>query len=716
VKRVTDPELLRQLEEGASTSLNLVTDPALLAQLEVKPAERSFSQNLMRHAGLAARAAGPVGAGALAGGAVGSVIPGVGTAAGASAGAASIGLAQLADRLLGTQYLDRLMTFMGLPEAENETERVFQDVTGGMTGGATSVKLGETMAKAGTPLVRKIGEILTTRPGLQITAGATGGGAAGTVREAGGGPVAQFAAGVLGSAIPAAPSLLAEATRRAVRSGELGTLRSGELGHQQMARNVESFERAGAGTPTVGQATEERMPRAIESILAKTPGAAGRMAAKAEAQAAGLGTKVEEMASRLTPRAGAAPAGRQIASGIDDFVKGFRAKSTELYDKVDRFIAPDTKVPAANTLAKLGELTKPIPGATKTSKLIQTPKLAAVEAALTADVGATPARPILSKLLGSDGKPIVTGEMLAQPGGLPYQAMKELRSAVGKRIETPSLVDDVPTGQWKQLYGALTRDMVAAARAAGPKAEAAMVRANNHYQSGLKRIEEVLQPVLAKGDPEDIFRATIAGTKEGATTLQGVMKGLPTESRKVVTATVLKRLGHALPGKQDELGEVFSAETFLTNWNRLHPDAKRTLFAPMPEGMRADLDRIAQVAANLREGAKVFPNPSGTAQAAASYTTAGGFALALLTGQFVPAAWIAGGVGVANASGRLMTNPKFVHWLAKATREPVEQLPAQLNNLFQQSLYMSGDERREVRDFIKQTREAAGTPRRERTQ
>jgi hypothetical protein len=56
--------------------------------------------------------------------------------------------------------------------------------------------------------------------------------------------------------------------------------------------------------------------------------------------------------------------------------------------------------------------------------------------------------------------------------------------------------------------------------------------------------------------------------------------------------------------------------------------------------------------------------------------------------------------------------PDFVvHWLAEATKAPIEQLPAQLNQLFQQSLYMKADERREVRQFIKDAREGTSSKR-----
>ncbi len=702
MKSVTDTALIAQLEGGdapPTTTLKPVTDPAMLAQLEAAPVERSLPEKLGRQVGLTVRAG----------------IQGVTAIPATLANAPAALYNKLADffspQPASGQPEDRgfrfpeqqtaigsLLTKLGLPAPENATERVAGDVAGAMAGAGGMVKAGEGLAKAASPIVQRVGQVLASSPGTQIATSATGSATAGVTRERGGGPIAQIAAGAAGGFAPAIPAAASAAARN--------LLRGGETGRQQVADMIMTFEDAGAGTPTVGQATQGRGASAVESTLAKTPGSAGRMIAKAESESAGVGSTVEDMAAQLAAKSGAAPAGRQIKGGLEHFVEEFKAKSGQLYDALDRYIPPDTQIPASNTLAKVAELTKPIAGAESTSALLQTPKLAAVKTALENDAAAKPAQPILSTLLGADGKPIVTGQTLAQPGGIPYQALKELRSAVGAKIANPSLTDDVPTGQWKQLYGALSSDLGAAARAAGPEAEAAMVRATNHYRAGMKRIEDVLQPIVAKGDPEDIFTAALSGTKEGATTLQGVMKSLPAESRKVVAATALRRLGLATPGKQNELGEVFSTESFLTNWNKLHPDAKTSLFSSMPNGMRADLDKVASVASNIREGSKVFANPSGTAQASTRSLTAGAAAIAALTGQWGTLGAIGGSVAAANGLARLMTNPTVVHWLAESTKVPISQLPAQLNILGQASWSMDREDKNPVQGFIRKMRAA----------
>ena len=602
-----------------------------------------------------------------------------------------------------TKFGERLADFFGLPKAESASERIAEDVAAGMGTAGGMVKAGDVMGRAGNALVKRVGEVLATNRRSQIVAGGTGPGAASVVREEGGGPVAQVAAGVAGSLAPAA----AAGARAAVR----GAVRGGEAGRQRVADTIDSFEDAGAGTPTVGQATQSRVARAVESALAKALGGAGRMTAKAEAEAAGMGAKVEQMTSQLSPRAGAEPAGRAIKAGIDDFVRQFKADAGVQYDRLDRHLPKGSRVEVANTRAALESLNADIPGAPNVSQLFKNARMKGIEGALKADVdgvdGVYAALPAWQRQLLDQMPPVQRTATLngLVDGKLPYEALKKLRTLVGDELATPSLVSDVPRSKWKALYAALSEDLGAAARESGPQAERALRRANRFYEAGMKRVDDVLSPIVAKGDPEDIFRAATSGTKEGATTIRGVMKSLPDESQRVLSATMLRRLGKATPGNQNDLGEVFSAETFLTNWNRMAPEAKKSLFAPMTPRMRRDLDEIAAVAANMREGSKVFANPSGTAQAAANNITTGAALVSLLTGQWHVAGSIAAGVAGSNLAARLMTNPDFVRFLAGSAKAPIEQIPAQLNQLFQLSMNMKRSERRDVRDFIKQTRE-----------
>lgn len=323
----------------------------------------------------------------------------------------------------------------------------------------------------------------------------------------------------------------------------------------------------------------------------------------------------------------------------------------------------------------------PVPGQPRvTGRYSPFPERAA-EGATAADEAAAIARSRTAEARAVETTIAELEKIVADAGGkLPYQAIKQLRTLVGNEIADAGPLSDVPRSKWKTLYAALTSDMEGAAKAAGPQAVADLRRANGYYRAGMRRMEQIDNVIDRNGGPEAVFRAATSGTKEGATTLRAVMQSLPPDAQKMVSASVLRRLGRARAGSQDDLGERFSTETFLTNWNTLSPPAKAVLFNRYGDQFRRDMDQVAKVAANLREGSAVFRNPSGTAQAGAQYTTAGAFIMSVLTGQAGVAGGIAGGVALSNVTARVLTSPTVVRWLARSTRMPPSAIPALISN------------------------------------
>src|SRR6185295_14575079 len=456
---------------------------------------------------------------------------------------------------------------------------------------------------------------------------------------------AGFAGGV-------APGVL----RVTAAQGTRQLARGVEEGRQKVQENIKAFEDAGT-TPSIGQATESRIARASESLLTRTPGGAGRMAAKGETQGQQLGSKIEELATKLAPRSSGEQAGRAITKGITGeggFIEQFKAKSSANYDQLDRFVKKDAPFVLPKTVAALDELTTPIPGAEKTSKFFINSKISEIKTALNAD--------------------LKTGN-----NAIPYEAVKKIRSIVGEQLADAPFNGDVPRSQWKKLYSALSDDLNENAKAVGPQAESALTRANQYHAAGMKRLDVISSVIDKNGGPEAVFRAATSGAKEGATTLRAVMQSLPDDAQRMLSAGVLRRLGRATAGRQDDLGEKFSTETFLTNWNSMSPQAKAALFDRYGKAFRQDMDQIAKVSSNLREGSAVFRNPSGTSQAVAQTSAAVGIMTALATGNPKTAAAITAGIGGANLAARVMTNPNAVKWLAKTTKAPQSALPALIN-------------------------------------
>jgi len=418
-------------------------------------------------------------------------------------------------------------------------------------------------------------------------------------------------------------------------------------------------------------------------------------------QADDVGAALERQAQALVGRSTSAEqTGRHIQNAVrgdGGFVDRFKALQGNLYDKLDQFFPGGTRIEVSRTKSALQALNAEIPGAPNVSKFFQNARIKGIEGALKADTegfGSVAANPEFGALFAgkkvSQDDAALLGQVLAD-GRLPYEALKKLRTLVGNEIADAGIASDVPRSKWNALYAALSDDLGVAV-ADNPAARAAWTRANNYTRAGMRRIEAIESVIDRSGGPEAIFRAATAGTREGASTLRSVMQSVDDDGQKMITATVLRRLGRAKAGVQGELGDQFSSETFLTNWNGLSTEAKRTLFNRYGDRFRADMDQVAKFAANLREGSQVFRNPSGTAQATAQIalgSTVGASVMAIMTGH--AAAGAAGLTGVAavtgggNLTARLMTNPRFVKWLAQSTKIPAGMYPSMVNSLSAQA-------------------------------
>lgn len=670
---------------------------------------------------------------------------------------------------VGTSTADML----GLPQPQGATERIVGGVSRALVGGGGFTGAGRALANA-PGAVGAVGASLAAKPGSQAVASVTGGTAAEVARESGVGPWGQMAAGIAGGL---APSGVAASFR--------GAARGGEVGRQNMLANIEAFERAGAGTPTVAQATEGRIARGAEALLERAPGGAGVMARTADREQAGMGQRVREVADSLSTKASPEQAGRGIERGIrgeGGFLESFKAQQEQLFDRLDNYIPADQRIDISSTKSALSSLNSSIPGAPNTSRLFQNGRIAGISQALDNDLAiSTAEQDALGKALARiddlyasrnsatqtsgqlralanqqanrtdqfypvPGQPRIPGRYSGFPeraaqantaadeargiardraaqameleatvadlqraaaasgGKLPYEAIKKLRTLVGQEMADSGLMSDVPRSKWKALYGALSRDLETAARGAGPEAARAFSRANNYTRVGMGRLEAIDSVIEKNGGPESVFRAALSGSREGATTLRAVMQSLPADAKRQLSAAVLRRMGRANPSAQDDVGEAFSSETFLSNWNKLAPEAKVSLFGRFGPSYVRDMEAIAKAASSIRQGAQVFRNPAGTAQAATQIATVGSLILSVASGNLPTAGYIAGGIASANVMARVLTKPEVVKWIAEQTKMPLAALPIQIARLKAEA-QAGGDE--ETLEFARAVESAA---------
>lgn len=451
-----------------------------------------------------------------------------------------------------------------------------------------------------------------------------------------------------------------------LRAGVKAAVRGGEAGRQTVAGRIVDFAQVGS-TPSVAEATDSRALDSVENILAKTPGASGQIAAKAQETIDKVNTFVQKRVENLAP-SGAEPevAGAAVKEGIEGqggFVERFKTAADNAYSALDKRIPATQGVDASNTVDMLQNLAKPIEGAPALSQ---------------------------TKLFGNATVKDVADAFQADyaKGSIPYGALKELRSRVGAKLANPQAIEGIDRGQLKQLYGAISDDLKKVAEDNGALDQ--YNQATQLWQQGIKKIDTFLQPLLDKKTPEQVFKSLESSAKEGSTNLREVFSGLNQDQKDSVVGTVLQRLGSAKPGQQNDAGSAFSLETYLTNWNKLNPKAKDVLFNDTSyPGLRDDLDTIARIASTGRQEKRAFANPSGTAGQLLGMTmlfgTAGFAARQVMEGDIGGAAMTAGSMGAvaggANLAARLMTNPKFVHWLAESTKIAPNGFSAHLGKL-----------------------------------
>lgn len=605
------------------------------------PQERSMVNRLARQAGLTARA-GITGVTGLASMGTNAAISGINSLLGTSIPQADVGAT---------------LSAIGLPQPENSAERVAQDVAGGMAGAGSIAGIGQSLSRnALAPVARAIGGQLGAGVGTQVASAAAGTGAAGVAREEGVGPGGQLAAGLAGGlAAPAALYGAGAATR--------GLLRGGEQGRQTVARNLDEFQRAGT-TPTLGQATERPVLQGLETVMSQSPGGAGVMARRAAGQVDDISGEVGNIVGRLSPNAGALEAGEAVTRGLEGFKAGVKRVQGQLYDRLDDYIPQAAPVQVDRTRQALAALNSDIDGAPALSQMFKNSRIKGIENALLSDL--------------DSGMTSYGAQASRRASTLPYESIKKLRTLVGKEIDNTNFTSDVPRDKWRAVYAALSDDLGDAAERAGPEAYDTWRWANQFTRDQVGRLDD-LASIAGRDTPEKVFNAAIAGSQDGDTMLRRVVSAIPKENRRELAAAVIQRMGRATAGNQNEVGDVFSTSTFLSNWNRLSPQARETLFGRVDDPkLLSQLENLAKVSTNIRDGSRYLANPSGSGPAAARQALLGAAALAGLTGNAGALGAIGGGVVGTNLLSRALTNPNALMRLARPTQVDV---PAVLGGL-----------------------------------
>ena len=504
--------------------------------------------------------------------------------------------------------------------------------------------------------------------------------------NAGMGAVSGLTSGAVGEVAPEWAGLAAMLPSAAAASGAAGlkrAVRGDEGGRRRMEQRIQDLKEGGIDEPSVGLASGNRNVMGLENLLAQTPFSTGLYERAGQANISGMRARVDALRDSISTEFGPVVAGDAIQSALKG---GFRDRvnstSRTLNDQVAGAIGPGFYTFPQNALDTARGMTALNPGAPATSAALRNGRIAGIADDLARDVMGTPVPgdPLMNaatRYMRADG------QLLDAPPGIPFSTLKNLRTSIGEEASSPAILGTPEGGQFKRLYGAMSEDMRQGAGAAdrqragvdvGPllpkdiQATLALHRANKFYSRAATRAED-LHGIANRSTPEGAYNAVTSSLNSGPSLYSKLRGAVDPATRQKLAATIIDEMGMAKPGQQAADGDVWSPRTFLTNYAKLNQNGGgKELFKRMPggESHAKNLASIAKAAEMVGDASTVWANPSGTAAALSARHAVIGIGATLFVKPLLAAGTVGGLATSHQVSQRLLLNPMFTHWLARA--------------------------------------------------
>jgi hypothetical protein len=248
-------------------------------------------------------------------------------------------------------------------------------------------------------------------------------------------------------------------------------------------------------------------------------------------------------------------------------------------------------------------------------------------------------------------------------GAKPLQAVRDVRT----QVRDAFMNEGLRGADLERRVGLVVRalnDDVTAALANNPTALARYRRADAFWRQRVNTIDNALEKVLGRtgqmsAEATAAKLVQMASARGDSRNLAGILSALPRDVRGDVSATVLTQLGRSGAGAQNAAGDAFSPAVFATNWNKLTPRARASLF-PDPAHRQA-IQEIATVAADGMKFSQQFANRSNTGSVGFTFGTLGvGAGFGIEAAIATSLAQVAG--------GRLMASPTVARLLVPVAR------------------------------------------------
>ena len=436
--------------------------------------------------------------------------------------------------------------------------------------------------------------------------------------------------------------------------------------------------------PSAGAISQNKALQTTESVLGNTPGGAPVMQKAVETQQGQLQDAIGGIISKVGGEAMTDEGlGIVAQKGIKQGAVRAKDTSSQLYDKAYNAVGRDTPMNLSNVAALRTELTQQVADAPESTPSYVKSMLNQMD----------------NIMMDAQGQ-----------NGYKFTAGRRMQAEINNQSKTASTMGNPAQGLQKRLAAAMKADMEDTVSGVGGNAKKLYDQAQRYNAKRVQVDKDFVNSFVDKRTAEQVGRELLKPTPNAKTLRQarGKMSG---DEWNNVAATAINRLGLAKAGQQGADGDIFSANTFLTNWNRMSTEAKKTLFGGSKyKEIRSDLDRLSRVTASIKEGNKTA-NPSGTARHMAYMTLLGAVAGGgAASGDHTSAgAGIAGLVIAPKMAAKLMTSPRFVKWLTKTADQ---KNPRDFAKHMAQ-LYAIGDINPDVREEVQEFIRAAGnlTPR-----
>lgn len=440
--------------------------------------------------------------------------------------------------------------------------------------------------------------------------------------------------------------------------------------------------------PLAGMATGNKGVQILDNALANTHGGGSWMQEAARKTLDGIQNESGRVARKFGQPKTVQDAGEVITSAAKGAGDRFAARQKELDGQLDVLIGKDTLVPVTNARALLSQLKADIARAPNTQ----------------------------GEAVGAAARELEALVNDAPTGMIRFSDLRAARSSLGKALETPDVTgySGRSMGALRRAYGAMREDIRQAADLAGPKARKALDTHDRYVRFNRSVNLDVLDKIDKLGADEKAYKFAMSGAKDGGSRLRTLRRNFTTEEWDTVAATAFENLGRSKPGAagatefSDDIGE-FSVNTFMTNWNAMSPQARAALFGGTRyRELEAPMNRLVRVVDRAKESEKMA-NPSGTARNALA--ALGIIEAGRQTAEGDPlqgVGTLAAGVLAPRYAAKLLTNPKFVQWLATGV-QLAEKSPASMtSHISRLALVAKGEPA--IREEISQYLSAISTP------